>query len=131
MTSRRTSGGPALMWFALLGAPAAWVLQHVSGYALTEAACGRAGAGWDVPVDGATAVVSAAAVAVAVLAGLAAVKLWRDTRPAEGAGGSEEPPPQGRIHFLATVGMVITPLFVSIILMSGLGELLLASCRQS
>jgi hypothetical protein len=123
--------GPALMWFALLGAPAAWTLQHVTGYALTEAACDRAGAHWDVPVDGATAAVTAAAAAVALLAGAAAVKVWRDTRPAKGTGGAEEPPPRGRIHFLATVGIVITPLFLLIILMSGAGSIVLANCQQS
>jgi hypothetical protein len=130
-STRRSSRGPALMWFALLGAPAAWTLQHVTGYALTEAACGRAGSGWDVPVDGATAAVTAAAAAVAVLAGLSALRLWRDTRPAEGVGGAEEAPPRGRVHFLATVGMAIAPLFLAIILMSGLAAIVLANCQQS
>jgi hypothetical protein len=123
--------GPALMWFALLGAPAAWTLQHVSGFAVTQAACGQAGANWNVPVDGVTAAITAAAAGVAVLAGVAAVSLWRDTRPAQGAGGAEEPPPRGRVHFLATVGMAITPLFLAIILMSGIASILLADCRQS
>ena len=45
---RRTS---VLMWFGLLGAPAAWVVQFVFGYAVTEAACDAAGTKWGIPVD--------------------------------------------------------------------------------
>ena len=130
-SARAARRGSALMWFALLGAPAAWTLEQVAGYALTEAACGKAGAHWSVPVDGATAAVTAAAAVIAVLAGLAALRVWRDTRPADGAGGAEESPPRGRVHFLATVGIVIAPLFLSMILMGGLASVLLANCLQS
>lgn len=127
--------GPAprtvLTWFGLLGAPAAWMLQFLVGYGLTEAACSEAGSRWDVSVDGITLAATISGAAVAITAGLAALKVWHDTRPVEGAGGSEEPPPKGRVHFLATVGIVITPLFLAIILMSGFGVLSLPECRQS
>ena len=46
-------------------------------------------------------------------------------------GGSEEPPPKGRLPFLAIVGMAITPLFLAIILMDGLGVVFLPECSQS
>jgi hypothetical protein len=121
----------ALSWFGLLGAPSAWVLQFLVGYGATEAACSEAGARWGVAVDGITVVATALGATVAVLAELAAISVWRDTRAAEGSGGSEEPPPRGRIHFLATVGIVIAPLFLAIILMSGLGVIILPECRQS
>ena len=117
------------MWFGLLGAPAAWVVQFLVGYAITEAACGRAGLGGG--VDGVTIVATAIGATVAILAELAAIAAFRATRAAEGAGGSEEPPPRGRVHFLATVGIVIAPLFLAIILMSGLGAVLLPECVQS
>jgi hypothetical protein len=120
-----------LAWFGLLGAPAAWVLQFLVGYGLTEVACSEAGSRWRVPVDGITLTATLVGAATALAAGLAALKVWRDTRPAEGSGGSEEPPPKGRVHFLATVGIVIAPLFLAIILMSGVGVLSLPECRQS
>lgn len=123
--------GQAAMWFGLLGAPGAWVVQHLVGYGVTEVACNPAGSQWEVAVDGVTIAATATAAAVALLAGLTAVKVWRDTRPTEGQGGAEEPPPRGRTHFLATVGMVITPLFLFIIVMSGLGALILPHCQQS
>jgi hypothetical protein len=120
-----------LSWFGLLGAPFAWALQHVTGFALTQAQCNGAGAHWDIHLDAWTIAVTAPAAAIAVLAELASIKVFRETRQAEGAGGSEEPPPKGRIHFLATVGIVISPLFLFIILMSGLGSVFLAECVQS
>ena len=128
---RVSAGTQALMWFGLLGAPAAWVTQFLVGYSLTEAACSEAGTRWNVAVDGVTIAATAAGAAVAVLAELTAIKVFRDTRPAEGAGGSEEPPPKGRIHFLATVGIVIAPLFFFIIVMSGVGVLVLPECHQA
>jgi hypothetical protein len=118
-----------LSWFGLLGAPFAWAIQHVTGFALTQAQCN--GAHLDVHVDAWTIAVTAPAAAIAILAELASIKVFRETRQAEGAGGSEEPPPKGRIHFLATIGIVISPLFLFIILMSGLGSVFLAECVQS
>jgi hypothetical protein len=114
----------ALVWFGLLGAPGAWVAQHLTGYALTEAACNEAGRGWDVPIDALTAALTAAAAALAVLAGLAALAAFRSTR---GAGGK---PPAARVHFLGIAGIVVAPLFLAIIVMSGVGVIVLEGCRQ-
>jgi hypothetical protein len=115
-----------LVWFGVFGAPAAWTLQHVTGYALTEAGCQEAGRRWDLAVDGWTIAVTATAAAVAVLAWLAAIATWRATRDA-----GEEPPPPSRIHFLSVMGMTLTPLFLLIILMSGIGAVVLSECVQS
>jgi hypothetical protein len=121
----------ALSWFGLLGAPIAWTAVHVLGYGITEAACGPAGTRWTIAVDGWTVVLTAVATAIAALAGLAALAVFWRTRDVEGAGGSEEPPPKGRIHFLAVVGMAISPLFLAIIVLDGLGVILLSNCVQS
>jgi hypothetical protein len=120
-----------LMWFGLLAAPGAWVAQFVFGFGVTQAACGSGGSRWGIPVDGWTAIATGLAAAIAVAGGVAAVAAFRATREAEGTGGADEPPPVGRIHFLATVGMAITPLFLFIILMSGLGVVALPNCQQS
>jgi hypothetical protein len=123
---RRTLlGEAALMWFGVLGAPLAWTVQHVAGYALTEATCNVAGrAGWNVHMDAWVIVVSAAAAATAVAAGVASVVTYLATRDA----GDELP--RSRIKFLAIIGMTITPLFLAMIVMSGLGSVLLVQCRQ-
>jgi hypothetical protein len=126
------SRGPALLsWFGLLGAPLAWTLQFLFGLTLSEAACNEAGTRWDVPVDGPTVAATVAAAIIAVLAGLAALAAFRETRHARGKGGAEEEPPLGRVHFLATVGVVISPLFLFIIVMNGVGVAVLANCQQS
>jgi hypothetical protein len=117
------------MWFGLFGAPAAWALLHVAGLQMQFATChdNAAGPGFHFDVDAWTLAITIVAAAVAVLAGLAAVTAFRATRDAE----EDDPPPAGRIHFLAVIGMTITPLFLAMILMAGLGEVFLPSCVQS
>ena len=113
------------MWFGVLGAPFAWTVQHIVGYALTEATCNEAGkSGWNVHMDTWVTVVSAAAAATAVAAGVASVVTFLATRDAE------DELPRSRIKFLAIIGMTITPLFFAMIVMSGLGSVLLVQCQQ-
>jgi heme/copper-type cytochrome/quinol oxidase subunit 2 len=119
----------ALMWFGLFGAPAAWAAQHVAGIWLTLAQChgNTAGPSWSLHLDAWVTAITAVAAAVAVLAGLSAASAWRSTREAD----DSDPPPAGRIHFLGVVGLTISPLFLAIILMSGLGTVFLPQCVQS
>jgi hypothetical protein len=127
----RLSRLEGMSWFGLLGAPVAWTAMHVLGYGLTEATCSPAGTRWSIALDGWTLALTAVAAATAALAGLAALGAFIGTRNVEGAGGSEEPPPRGRIHFLSVVGMAISPLFLAIILMDGLAVSFLSNCVQS
>ena len=116
----RRSG--VLLGFAVLGAPLAWAVQHVTGFGLTEAACTDAGHG--VALDAWTIVVTASGAAVALLAEIAAIAVFRATRDAG------DDPPAGRAHFLSIIAMTIAPLFLLMMLMSGLGSVFLANCRQ-
>ncbi len=119
-------GEAGVLWLGVFGAPAAWAIQHVSGFALTEARCREAaGGGWSLNMDAWTIAVSATAAAVAVAALAAAIVTFRATR------GAESEPPAGRIHFLAVIGITIAPLFLAMILMSGLGAIFLPECVQS
>lgn len=115
----------ALLWFGVLGAPAAWTAQHIAGFALTEARCQEVGRVWDIPMDTWTIAVTAPAAVIAALAAAASVVTWRATRDA-----GHEPPPS-RIHFMSVMGMTLAPLFLLIILMSGLGAIFLPECVQS
>jgi hypothetical protein len=118
-----------LMWVGLIAAPSAWAAQHVAGVELTFARChdGAVGPSWDVPVDASVIAITAASALVAVLGGLAAVAAWHATREAD----DDDAPPAGRIHFLGIVGLTISPLFLAMILMSGIGTLVLPGCVQS
>ena len=125
MIGARPSATSALLWFGLLGAPFAWATQHVAGYALTESSCDEVRRSESaIPLHTWTIVVSAAALTIALAAGAAALLTFIRTRD------PGEAPPASRIHFLSVVALTITPLFVAIILMSGLGSLLLTPCVQ-
>jgi heme/copper-type cytochrome/quinol oxidase subunit 2 len=115
------------MWFGTLGAPLAWLTQFAIGYWLTEAQCHPTGSQWGIPLRTWAIVITVVAASVAVAAGLTAVALFRGTREAD----KDDPPPSGRTHFLAIVGMAITPLFMCIILMNGVGVAVLEHCHQS
>jgi hypothetical protein len=113
------------LWFAVLGAPAAYSVQLGLGYWLVEAACSPTGGQWGIPLATWAVVVTALAAAVSVAAGLTSLWLYRRT------GDRHEPPPAGRIAFLAAVGMTVSVLFFVLILMSGAGVLTFHVCNQS
>ena len=125
----RRPGSGALAWVGALGPPICWAAQHIGGYALGLADCpdNTAGPGWNVPVDAATIAVGGVTAAAAVLCGLSAVVAWRATRDAD----DDDTPPAGRTHFLAVIGMTITPLFLAMIVMSSAGAIVFRGCVQS
>ncbi len=114
-----------LMWFGLLGAPFAWAAQHLVGITLIEAACNPPSPRWGVPVDGATLTATAVAAIVATLSGGAAFRVYQATKDA----GTEIP--EARVRFLAIVGIVVSPLFLAIVLMSGITVVAFPECVQS
>jgi heme/copper-type cytochrome/quinol oxidase subunit 2 len=116
-----------LMWFAVLGAPAAWGVEFAVGYWVTQTGCSVPGRGWNVDQDIWGLVLMIVCFAVAVAAGLTAIAMFRGTRDHE----EDDAPPAGRMHFLAAVGMTVTVLFIFIIVMTGLGILILPNCHQS
>jgi hypothetical protein len=67
------------------------------------------------------------ALAVATTAGVTAVAMFRGTRGAEMEGS----PPEGRVHFLAAIGIAVTVLFAFVIVMTGVGIAILPDCHQS
>jgi hypothetical protein len=113
-----------MAWFGVFGAPAAWVAQFLLGYGVTQAQCNPAGVRWGIPVHTWTIAATAVAAAVALAGWAAAGIAFRDTR----AASSE--PPAGRVHFLATVGLATSPLFLLIVVWSGVGAVILEQCHQ-
>ena len=111
-----------LAWFGWTGAPVAWALMHLLGFSLTQAACN--GPGRNVPVNGLALGTMLAFAAIAVAALVSALLAFRATGDAEGLPGE-------RVHFMAVVGLAISPLFLAIILMDGIGAIILENCRQS
>ncbi len=111
----------------MFGAPIAWSLQFGSGYWISEAQCSPTGDQWQIALSGWAIAIGAGALAVAVGALATAIALFRRSSGADVKG----PPPDGRIRFLAVVGMTVAPLFIAIILMTSAGVLVLQPCNQS
>lgn len=120
-----SSPASPLLWFAVLGAPAAYAAQIGVGYWLAQARCGPTGDMWGISLATWGVVVGLVAAAVAAGAGLTALWLFRRT------GDYKDAPPPGRTAFLGVVGMTVSSLFLVLILMSGAGILAFHVCNQS
>ena len=114
----------ALQWTGVLAAPLAWVGQLVVGYGVEEADCNEAGIRWDVGTTGWNLALLIATVAVGAAGLLAALALWRSAR----AQGADDP--RGRVAFLAWWGVFSSAIFVTLILLGGIGSLFLEPCFQ-
>lgn len=114
-------------WFAMGGAGVAWFFQEIFGYWISQGNCAESSSGWGSGAQFWTIVASAMAAVIAIAAGLVAVGLFRGTLEAETDGGA----PPGRVRFLAIVGMAMTPLFLAIIVMNGVGAGVLSPCQTS
>lgn len=122
-----SSSTSPVLWFAVLGSPIAWGIQFGVGYWITQGQCGLSGSGWETSSEVWSIVLTVAAAAVALAAGLTAVGLFLGARESE----KDDPPPEGRTYFMSIVGMAVTPLFTFIILMNGVGANVLSPCHVS
>ena len=119
-----------LVWFAVLGGPAAWALQFLFAMQFGLARCESPNARFQFPVHAISATLGGVGALIGVLAEIAAIAVWRATREDE---HSLEPSKiaTGRLHFLAAVGMTVNPLTTAICLMVAIGVPLLGVCHQS
>jgi hypothetical protein len=123
-----------LVWFAVGGGACAWATQFVIGLAFGFAECNQTGRG--LPVHAWQAAVAAAAAVITLASIGAGLWLFRNTYRIGDVFGEERrgdgaPPPIGRIHFLALVGLTVNLLVLAIIVMDGIGAPLLPLCQQS
>jgi hypothetical protein len=116
-----------LLWFSLLAGPLAYAVEQVVGVGSTFATCSPAGSRWNVPMHGIQLGVSAGAALVIVLAEAAAIAAFTATRQVE----KEGEPPLGRIRFLSAAALAIGPIFLTLVLLGGIGAAFHPACRQS
>lgn len=126
----------AIVWFAVGGGPIAFALQFVAGLAFSFAQCNQPGGRWQLPVQSWQVALAAAGLVVGLASMATAIWLFvrtfriGDVFEEERSGGGS-PPPLGRIHFLAIVGLFVNFLVLAIIVMDGVGLPLLSLCQQS
>lgn len=123
-----------LVWYAVGGGAVAWAIQFVAGLAFGYAECDQPGR--SVPVHAGQAAASGVAALIALSSIGCAIWLFRNTYRigdvfAQERRGDGAPPPVGRIHFLAIVGLTVNLLALIIIIMDGVGIPLLHLCQQS
>lgn len=116
-----------LLWFAVLGAPAAWTVQFAVGYWTSEAQCAPGTEQFSIALDTWTIAATAFAGLTAAAAGAAAIALFRRTREVD----ENDAPPAGRVHFLSVIGLAVTPLFLALIALTAVGVLIHIPCGQS
>jgi hypothetical protein len=118
-------------------APLAWTGQHIVGYGVGEARCSVAGAGWGIGYDTWQLAILAAAGLLVVVSEAAAVTVFLATRETNFGDGPAATGrwagavPYSRLHFLAMAAMVANVLFLTVILLDGLGAVFSTLCAQS
>jgi hypothetical protein len=117
-----------LQWVGLLAGAAVWAAQHLVGYGIAQAECGTPGGGrFGISNDLWQASLMGAAAALIAGAGAAAVAVLVGTRERT----YEEPPPDGRIRFLAVAAVAANAIFLMIVLLDGFASIFNATCRQA
>jgi hypothetical protein len=116
-----------LQWFGLLGGALAWTVQHVVGFGISDAGCSVAGTQWDLDVAAAQTALALAAGTVVVLAWVAALIAFRETRVVD----EYAPGPVGRIHFFAQAALLGNVLFLVIVVLDGVSSVYHLPCRPS
>lgn len=126
-----------VQWVGVVVAPLAWASQHVVGYGVGEARCSVAGSAWGISYDTWQLAIMGAAVVLILLSEAAAVTVFLETRETNYGDG---PPGEGRwagavpytrLHFFAITAMVANVLFLTIVILDGLGSVFSTLCAQS
>ena len=114
-----------LMWLGIVAAPAAWGIEHIFGWGVSEANCdpGRVAGAFSTWAG----VLSGAAAAIALGGLVAAIFAFRAVKD---EAEQDADPPSGRIWLMSIFGIVVSPIFFTMIVLTGAGALLLGHCQQ-
>ena len=125
-----------LQWVGVVVAPLAWTGQHVVGYGVGQARC-EVGANWGIAYNTWQLGLLVVAGLLVVISEAAAVTVFlatRETNYGDGPAGDGRwggAVPYSRLHFFATAAMVANVLFLTVILLDGLGSVFSTLCAQS
>lgn len=128
MSEARLPVGNGVLWFALLGGPAAWTVHLLASYPLVPLACDL---GTALPLHLLTLTTALASAAAAAAGGLAWRRLRREPTPGAGqAAEGDGDDATGRARFMAVAGGILATFFVYVILVEGLPPVLQDPCLQ-
>jgi len=124
MTVRRLS---VLQWIGFLVGGPIWFAEFLAGIGASEAVCNPSSGRWGIPHDTVQlGLMSFAALCVLVALAASAV-VFRATYEVE----EQDPPPSGRIHFFAAASLGGNVIFLTIILLTGIGTVVDRVCHQA
>lgn len=125
-----------MLWFGVLGGGAAWGIEFVAGVFLSWAQCEQSGGrtqlalrSWQTGLAAAGALVGLAALAVCLWIYLGTHRIGDVA--GEERRGEGYPPPLGRVHFLAVVGLTVNFIVIVIMVITAIGAPNMAFCQQS
>ena len=123
MTLRRLE---ILQWTGLLLGGLAFAAAHVVGYGITEAQCNAGGLRWGINNDIWEVIALGVTAGLVVVSGLASATVVVRTREES----YEDPPPPGRVRFLAIAALAANLIFLIIIVLDAVGSIVNVACRQ-
>lgn len=116
---------PTGLWFGLLGGAAAWAVQFLAGYLISEGACVAAGEAGLAPAALAIGLISLIAFAVAVAATLAGRRVWLQERRDLGADRVRS---EGGSGWTGLAGALLSGVFAFVILVQTMPLFLGGGC---
>jgi hypothetical protein len=116
-----------LQWYGLFGAALAWTGQLIVGFGVAYADCAAASSRWGLDVVTWQIALMVVGLSFAGLAELAAIRTLLTTSQFE----HDDPPPEGRRHFFAFAAALGNVLFMTAILLNGIGALSNVTCRPA
>jgi hypothetical protein len=124
--SRTEGRGSALLWFGVLGGPAAWSVEIIIGYGVEEIACSAGSASEEIEGLGVEPIIVLLTLflgAVTVAAGLLAFGCLRRMRASQGALRG------GRAEWMAIAGIATSAIFLVLILVNLFSLAFLGVCE--
>jgi hypothetical protein len=115
------------MWLGVFGAPIAWAASHVIGWLVSEADCETVGRQWGISFDTWVTVLGIVAALLAIVGIVSAALTYRAIQGVD----KDADPPAGRLWLMSVAGLVLSPILLVLILLTGSGALLLSNCHGS
>ncbi len=114
-----------LQWIGFLAGGGIWFVEYLAGIAESQAKCNSASGRWGLPHDAIQIGFGAFAGSIVLIALVASVVVFRETRHHEEYG----PPPFGRMHFFSAASIAGNVIFLMIIILTTVATVVDRTCH--